>query len=106
MAGLCEYHLRDYDAALKSLLQTRKLGFQETDELAHAARLHLALVLIKLGNFETAIAKLLELTQRQEDAGYYRGHRHRRIARGLGPPRRCRKRSATKFSNWETQWPP
>jgi tetratricopeptide (TPR) repeat protein len=63
MAGLCEYHLRDYDAALKSLLQAQKLGFREPDELAHAARLHLALVLIKLGRFETAIAKLLELTQ-------------------------------------------
>jgi tetratricopeptide (TPR) repeat protein len=63
MAGLCEYHLRDYDTALKSLLQAQKLGFQEPDELGHAARLHLALVLIKLGRFETAIAKLLELTQ-------------------------------------------
>jgi len=63
MAGLCEYHLRDYDAALKSLLQAQQLGFKEGTELARAARLHMALVLIKLSNFEKAITSLLELTR-------------------------------------------
>jgi tetratricopeptide (TPR) repeat protein len=63
MAGLCEYHLADYDAALKSLLQAQQLKFQGPAELARAARLHLSLVLIKLGRFETAIGKLLELTR-------------------------------------------
>lgn len=63
MAGLCEYHSRDYPAALKSLLETERLGAQEKTELARAARLHLALVLIKLNNFERAIATLLELTR-------------------------------------------
>ncbi len=62
MAGLCEYHLRDYDAALKSLLQAQQSRLPEPAELANATRLHLALVLIKLGRFETAIAKLIELT--------------------------------------------
>jgi tetratricopeptide (TPR) repeat protein len=61
MAGLCEYHLPDYEAALKDLLQMQKLGFQRND-LTRAGRLHLVLVLIKLGRFETAIAKLFELT--------------------------------------------
>jgi len=63
MAGLCEYHFRDYDAALKSLLQAQKLGFKEGTELARAGRLHLALVLIKLGNFEKALTTLIELTR-------------------------------------------
>jgi tetratricopeptide (TPR) repeat protein len=63
MAGLCEYHLRNYDAALKSLLHAQQLGFQEGTELARAARLHMALVLIKLSNFEKAITTLLELTR-------------------------------------------
>lgn len=63
MAGLCAYHLRDYDAALKSLFKAQQLGFQGPTELARAGRLHLALVLTKLGRFETAIAKLLELTR-------------------------------------------
>lgn len=63
MAGLCEYHLRDYDAALQSLLQAQQLGFQQGAELARAGRLHLALVLIKLSRFETAITKLVQLTR-------------------------------------------
>src|SRR5580693_5401927 len=63
MAGLCEYHLRDYDAALKSLLRAQELGSPEPAELVRATRLHLALVMIKLGRFETAIGKLVELTQ-------------------------------------------
>jgi tetratricopeptide (TPR) repeat protein len=63
MAGLCEYHLRDYDAALKSLLRAEQSRSPEPAELARAARLHLALVLIKLGRFETAIGKLVELTR-------------------------------------------
>jgi tetratricopeptide (TPR) repeat protein len=63
MAGLCQYHQEDYAAALKSLLQAQQLRFQEPAELAGAARLHLALVLIKLGRYETAISKLVELTR-------------------------------------------
>jgi tetratricopeptide (TPR) repeat protein len=63
MAGLCEYHFRDYDAALKSLLQAQRLGFKESTELARAGRLHMALVLIKLGNFEKALSTLIELTR-------------------------------------------
>jgi tetratricopeptide (TPR) repeat protein len=63
MAGLCQYHLGSYDAALKSLLHVQRLGSQEHTELARAARLHLALVLIKLNNFERAITTLLELTR-------------------------------------------
>jgi tetratricopeptide (TPR) repeat protein len=63
MAGLCEYHLRDYDAALKSLLQAQRLGFPEGADLTRAARLHLALVLIKLSRFENAITTLVRLTR-------------------------------------------
>lgn len=66
MAGLCQYHLRDYDAALKSLLQVERLKFEENEELSRAARLHLALILTKIGNFEKAIVLLLELTRIQK----------------------------------------
>ena len=66
MAGLCEYHLRDYAAALKSLLQAQQLGFQQGTDLARAARLHLALVLIKLSRFEKAITTLIELTRSEK----------------------------------------
>ncbi len=63
MAGLCSYRLKDYPRALQNLHQAQLLGFQEGTELARAGRLHLALVLIKLRNFETAITSLLELTR-------------------------------------------
>jgi len=62
MAGLCEYHLRDYRAALRSLTEVKRLDYQEQPDLARTARLHLALVLIKLNSFEKAIIILMELT--------------------------------------------
>jgi len=61
LEGLCEYGLRDYRAALKSLTQVQRLGFGENLELSRAARLHLALVLAKLGYSEKAIGWLYKL---------------------------------------------
>jgi tetratricopeptide (TPR) repeat protein len=61
LEGLCEYQLRDYRAALKSLTQVQRLGFGENLELSRAARLHLALVLTKLGYSEKAIGWLYKL---------------------------------------------
>ena len=63
MAGLCEYRLRQFDAALYSLGQAERLGFQENTELSRSARLHLALLLTKTGAFERAIVLLTELTR-------------------------------------------
>ena len=63
MAGLCEYKLRKYEAALESLGHVERLKFQEPAELAQASRLHLALVLTKTGGFEKAIAVLTDLTR-------------------------------------------
>jgi tetratricopeptide (TPR) repeat protein len=55
MSGLCEYRLRQYDAAYRSLLQAELLGFQGSPELARSGRLHLALLLTKNSSFERAI---------------------------------------------------
>jgi tetratricopeptide (TPR) repeat protein len=63
MSGLCEYKLRNYDAALESLTRAERLKFAAPEELARTARLHLALVLIKGGAFERAINVLTELTR-------------------------------------------
>jgi tetratricopeptide (TPR) repeat protein len=63
MAGLCDYKLRRFDAAVDSLTHADGLKFQEPPELAHAGRLHFALVLAKTGSFEKAIAVLTELTR-------------------------------------------
>ncbi len=58
MSGLCEYGLRRYESALTSLVQAERLGFKEIPELARAARLHLALLLTRAGDFERAIVVL------------------------------------------------
>ena len=63
MAGLCEYKLRDYAAALDSFTHVEALRFQESAELARAARLHFSLTLIKTGSFEKAITVLNDLTK-------------------------------------------
>ena len=63
MLGLCEYGAHHYDTALKALLKVQALNFQGPPELAHAARLRLALVLTKTGSFETAIVELTALTR-------------------------------------------
>jgi tetratricopeptide (TPR) repeat protein len=66
LKGLCEYQLRDYDAALNSLTRVQRLKFPGNLELANAARLHLALVLTKLGYFEKAIVLLFDLAAVQQ----------------------------------------
>jgi tetratricopeptide (TPR) repeat protein len=55
MSGLCEYRLRQYDAAYRSLLEAELRGFQGSPELARSGRLHLALLLTKNSSFERAI---------------------------------------------------
>lgn len=63
MSGLCEFGLKNYAGALKSLLMVEQLQYEGPAELARAARLHLAIVLTKSGNFEKAIVTLTELTR-------------------------------------------
>ncbi len=66
LKGLCEYQLRDYDAALKSLTRVQRLRFPGNPELSSSARLHLALVLTKLGYFEKAIVILFDVAAIQQ----------------------------------------
>jgi tetratricopeptide (TPR) repeat protein len=63
MAGLCEFKLRNYPAALDALSHVEHLKFNENAELARAARLHYALMLTKAGSFEKAITILTELAR-------------------------------------------
>jgi len=63
MSGLCEYQLRNFDSAVRSLQQAERLSFQGPRELSASGRLHLALVLIKTGKFEKAINVLSDLTK-------------------------------------------
>jgi tetratricopeptide (TPR) repeat protein len=61
MQGLCEFQLRDYKAALKSLTQVQHLGPLGNPGLSSTSKFHLALVLTKLGYSEKAIEWLYKV---------------------------------------------
>jgi len=61
MRGLCEFQVRDYEAALKSLTHVQRLELRGNPELSSTAKLHLALVLTKLGYSEKAIEWLYKV---------------------------------------------
>lgn len=52
--GLSQFETKDYDAALASLEKARKLGGSQDPEIAHVAAYHLALLLIRSGDFDSA----------------------------------------------------
>ncbi len=88
----------DYPAALKSLLETEGWARKEKNELARAARLHLALVLIKLHNFEKAISTLFDLTRiDKEDHGYHRHFLASPDARSRGPRQGAQRDESSKL---------
>jgi tetratricopeptide (TPR) repeat protein len=63
MLGLCEFNVRNYVGAVAALTHVEDMGFQENAELSKAARLRLALALIKTESYEKAIAILTDLTR-------------------------------------------
>ena len=54
MKGLCEFELREYDAALVDLLQARKMGVARSPGIASVVRYHAAILLTRAGEFEVA----------------------------------------------------
>jgi tetratricopeptide (TPR) repeat protein len=54
MKGLCEFELREYDAALADLLQARKMGVARSPGIATVVRYHAAILLTRAGEFEVA----------------------------------------------------
>jgi tetratricopeptide (TPR) repeat protein len=68
MLGLCEFQLRQYDAALEHLQDARLLGLPVNDELTRVARYHLALLLTRSGQPEAALQLLYALAREQSDS--------------------------------------
>ncbi|HUR00336.1 MAG TPA: tetratricopeptide repeat protein, partial [Gemmatimonadaceae bacterium] len=54
LKGLCEFELRQYDAALADLLQARQLGVARSPGIASVVRYHAAILLNRTGEFELA----------------------------------------------------
>lgn len=67
LLGFCQFRTEDYEAALESLLQSRRLGIAENEEIRLLAEYHSALLLIRAGRFEEASALLLSLASGRED---------------------------------------
>src|SRR5271154_6271144 len=59
--GLCEFETKDYAAALEHLLQGQSLGGIDDPEIARVAEYHLALLLIRAGDFDRANEVLARL---------------------------------------------
>lgn len=60
LRGLCEFELRQYDAALADLLHARKMGVSRSEGIATVVTYHAAILLTRAGDFEIANQMLTE----------------------------------------------
>lgn len=60
LKGLCEFELRQYDAALVDLLQARKLGVGRSPGIATVVTYHASVLLTRAAEFEAANQMLVE----------------------------------------------
>ena len=60
LKGLCEFELRQYDAALTDLLHARQMGVARSPGIATVVRYHAAILLTRVGEFEVANQMLTE----------------------------------------------
>ena len=60
LRGLCEYELRQYEAALADLLDARKMGVARSAGIAPVVTYHAAILLTRAGEFEVANQMLTE----------------------------------------------
>ncbi|CDM64384.1 tetratricopeptide repeat protein [Pyrinomonas methylaliphatogenes] len=58
MLGLCEFQLRQYDAAFAHIQRGRELGLVQNEELLRVLKYHEALLFLLKGDFETALQRL------------------------------------------------
>jgi predicted Zn-dependent protease len=66
LLGLCEYRLQAYDRALAYLWKGTSLGVDD-DALQREALLHFALLLVRTGDFASAVKPLARLLTRRSD---------------------------------------
>jgi tetratricopeptide (TPR) repeat protein len=67
MLGLCEYRLRQHDVALGHLLRAEALGVGAGEEIARATARHIALLLIRSGQFDLPARYLAGLARTEGD---------------------------------------
>jgi predicted Zn-dependent protease len=67
MMGLCEFRLKEYEAALKHLRHGNSAGLGGNDELRRVARFHEAILLNRFAQFELAYDVLSRLFYEQQE---------------------------------------
>jgi tetratricopeptide (TPR) repeat protein len=65
--GLCDFHLRNYEDALGSLIRARTLGLNPKEELAGVVRYHAAILLNRIEDYEKALDVLREFAREGND---------------------------------------
>lgn len=65
--GLCEFGLKEYDASLEHLLDSRDYGVGDTGDLGGVARYHAAILMTRIGQFEQALQTLGEFANEGND---------------------------------------
>jgi tetratricopeptide (TPR) repeat protein len=63
LKGLCEFRLKQYEAALRSLQKGTDLGYGTNTAVQRAAWFHLSMLLVRAGQFELAVRPLTFLAR-------------------------------------------
>jgi tetratricopeptide (TPR) repeat protein len=68
LRGLCEFRLKEYDAALRSLTKGRALGYGTNTAVQRAAWFHEAILRIRASEFELAVQPLTWLARSEPES--------------------------------------
>lgn len=68
LLGLCEYRLEEYESALAHLWKGESLGLLESREIRRVAYHHLALLLVRSGQFDLSVKYLTRLAANEPDS--------------------------------------
>jgi tetratricopeptide (TPR) repeat protein len=68
LLGMCEFKLKDYGGALKSLERGTELGYGTNTAVQRAAWFHLSMLLVRAGHFELAVRPLTWLARSEPES--------------------------------------
>jgi tetratricopeptide (TPR) repeat protein len=68
LRGMCEYRLKDYEAALTSLQKGTDIGYGTNTAVQRVAWFHLAILLVRAGQFELAVKPLTFLARSEPES--------------------------------------
>jgi tetratricopeptide (TPR) repeat protein len=66
--GLCEFRLKNYEAALSDVMRAKQLGLGSNQELEGSIHYHAALIMTRLGQYELALMELMWFAEKGNDS--------------------------------------